>query len=94
LKPLSSLNDQSEIIDVDIPSTEPISNNDNDPIPSVFTSPIKDEPLSSTDNPSSELFYDFQAENFHAEQVIHFLLNLIFLKSRSIQGRSICLYHM
>jgi len=32
-------------------------------------SPIKDEQLTSIENSSAELFYDFQAENFHAEQV-------------------------
>lgn len=49
--------------------TEP-NCDDNDKLPSVFTTPIKDEESSIQDNSSSELFYDFQAENFHAEQVI------------------------
>jgi hypothetical protein len=34
-------------------------------------SPIQDEQLTSIENSSAELFYDFQAENFHAEQVYY-----------------------
>ncbi|CAF3442632.1 unnamed protein product [Rotaria sp. Silwood1] len=74
LKP--STKDKDETTNIDIPSIvsmpieiqEDINKNSSDNIPSVFTSPIKDEQLLSIDNPSSELFYDFQAENFHAEQ--------------------------
>ncbi|CAF0768557.1 unnamed protein product [Rotaria sordida] len=71
-----SSKDKNEITNVDIPSIESIpvesqqdtnKNSSNDNL-SVFTSPIKDEQLSSIDNSSSDLFYDFQAENFHAEQ--------------------------
>jgi hypothetical protein len=56
LQPLSK--DKNEITNETI-ITEDINKN----------SPIKDEQLTSIENPSAELFYDFQAENFHAEQV-------------------------
>ncbi|CAF5222276.1 unnamed protein product, partial [Rotaria magnacalcarata] len=48
-------------------------NNDN---PSVFTSPIKDDQLPCIDNPSSDIFYDFQPENFHAEQGAPFVCTI------------------
>lgn len=43
---------------------------ENNNLPSVFTTPSKDEQITPEANSSCELFYDFQAENFHAEQVI------------------------
>ena len=70
-----STTEQSDSKDVDIPSTNQ-SSPENDSNPSTFTSPIKEEQSLSTDEPASELFYDFQAENFHAEQVISLLINL------------------
>ncbi|CAF3156096.1 unnamed protein product [Rotaria socialis] len=86
LKP--SFEDKSEIINVDTPSIESnmsaiqndvnknslASTNNDDP--SVFTSPIKDDQLPCIDNPSSDLFYDFQAENFHAEQGAPFVCTI------------------
>ncbi|CAF2869190.1 unnamed protein product [Rotaria sp. Silwood2] len=82
LKPTSK--DKNETTNVDIPLIESISieiqedtnKNSSDDNPSVFTSPIKDEQLSSIDNPSSDLFYDFQAENFHAEQGAPFVCTI------------------
>ncbi len=95
----SPSDNKPEITHVDIPPIESISIektcNDSDNVPSVFTSPIKDEQFSSIDNPSSELFYDFQAENFHAEQVTFSLIIPSLEKKPSlIKGCSICLYYM
>jgi hypothetical protein len=64
---------------IDVRTNETITDTITDDIPSPFSSPIKLEQIvdngqstiekdSSTDNPS-EFFYDFQQENFHAEQV-------------------------
>ena len=55
--------------EIAVPIAAEIEENLNDTNLSVFASPTKNEQLTSTDNSSSELFYDFQAENFHAEQV-------------------------
>jgi len=64
---------------VDIKTNEMTNDNVNDQIPSPLSSPIKieqtvdNEPstaenVTTNENPS-EFFYDFQQENFHAEQV-------------------------
>ncbi|CAF1021216.1 unnamed protein product [Adineta ricciae] len=59
---------------IDIKPTETTTDTTNDSIVSPFTSPVKleklvsNEPLGTTADNSSEYFYDFQAENFHAEQ--------------------------
>ena len=64
----------------DLPSDDQINGNiqirTTTDIPSVFTSPIKDEQSIPTENPASELFYDFHAENFHAEQVDYSLFSI------------------
>jgi hypothetical protein len=62
--------------------------------PSTPSVPLKDEQLPSTDNSASELFYDFQAENFHAEQVTFSLIFPFLANLLPIQGCSICLYNM
>ncbi|CAF1267106.1 unnamed protein product [Adineta steineri] len=55
---------------VDRPIEENINNS------SIVSSPIKDEQSISSDNPSSDFFYDFQAENFHAEQGAPFVCTI------------------
>lgn len=60
--------------------SETVADTTNDPIISPFTLPIKleqivsNEPSGTTAENPSEYFYDFQAENFHAEQVSYLLL--------------------
>lgn len=77
----SSSQDKNKLFKVDILTVEPIlsisrenlcpsSPIDTNGNLSNLASPIQDEQTLCIDNPSSELFYDFQAENFHAEQVI------------------------
>lgn len=58
-------------IDIEINGT--VTNDDNDLIPSPFTSTIQTEKINNNEQKisenSSEYFYDFQPENFHAEEV-------------------------
>ena len=60
---------------IDIKPTETTIDTTDNSIVSPFTSPVKleqlvgNEALGTTADNSSEYFYDFQAENFHAEQV-------------------------
>ena len=88
--------DESEMNTVDILSsklisikqdedTNIISNDNNADEIFVFTSSIKDEKLPFNEDLSSDLFYDFQAENFHAEQVDYSLtLFSMILKKNSV----------
>ncbi len=87
----TSVNDREPITkesspssEIDVKSNETVTTNDD--IPSPFSSPIKleqiidnEQPIiekdSSTENPS-EFFYDFQPDNFHAEQVRCFIISI------------------
>lgn len=84
---------------IDIKVNETVTN-DNPPSP--FTSPIKLEEIndnekstsentSSTTGNSSEFFYDFRLENFHAEEVKNNLFYNLFI---FFKGCSIRVYNM
>lgn len=65
------------------------SNSPTDQIPS----PVQEEPPANIDPTPSEFFYDFQAENFHAEQVCPPTSSHLTISSL-LPGRTLCLYNM
>ena len=88
---------------IDIKSNATTSEIVIEPIPSPFSSPIKlesivDRQSSTTTNDASndnlsEYFYEFQPENFHAEQVRK-IFSLSFHLERFPLGCSVCLHKL
>ena len=62
--------------------------------PDQIPSPVEEEEQpANIDPPSNEFFYDFQAENFHAEQVFPPISPHLILSSLH-PGRTLCLHNM
>jgi len=92
---------------IDVQPNSAITDKDNDHILSPFTSPIKLEQIIDNEQPiiekvpstenSIEYFYDFQPENFHAEQVRQPLATKLTKHTHiclSSKGCSICMYNL